>query len=100
MKKLLLASSALMAISGPAFAIPPAPFSWTGFYIGGNVGAGWDRTTYSDPGNPAFGGMPVIIQNIAPFGSSFAVNGGAGALGGVDTYRIHKTMAARVTTAR
>jgi outer membrane immunogenic protein len=27
---------------------PPPPFSWTGFYIGGNVGAAWANTSVSD----------------------------------------------------
>jgi outer membrane immunogenic protein len=34
----------------PAVYVPPAPppFSWTAFYIGGNVGAGWNTATISD----------------------------------------------------
>jgi outer membrane immunogenic protein len=35
----------------PLYKAPPAvapPFSWTGFYIGGNVGAGWNNGTVSD----------------------------------------------------
>jgi outer membrane immunogenic protein len=34
----------------PAVYVPPAPppFSWTAFYIGGNVGAGWNTGTISD----------------------------------------------------
>jgi outer membrane immunogenic protein len=62
MKKLLLGSIALgalmaaapaiaadMAPSGPVYkAPPPPPFSWTGFYIGGHIGAGWgDKHWYS-----------------------------------------------------
>jgi opacity protein-like surface antigen len=28
---------------------PPAPVSWTGFYVGGHLGAGFGRSTWSDP---------------------------------------------------
>jgi outer membrane immunogenic protein len=31
--------------------VPPAPFyyyNWTGFYIGGNLGGAWDRSTFTD----------------------------------------------------
>jgi len=40
--------------------VPPAPvYNWTGFYIGGNVGAGWGSTASSlDVGN-TFIGSPV-----------------------------------------
>jgi len=68
MKKLLLASVAgiaLLAVSSanaadlsrrpPVYKAPPpvvAPipvFTWTGCYIGGNVGGGWGRKTATDP---------------------------------------------------
>jgi outer membrane immunogenic protein len=97
LKKLLLATSALvfagqavaadlparMAVKAPVVAA--IPYSWTSCYVGGHVGAGWDRTSFSDPG---YAGTPVIggpggTQNIAPLGSSIGVNGQAGALGGV-----------------
>ena len=63
MKKLLLVSTALTVLfAGSALAAdlrrpapaytppPPTPpvFSWTGFYIGGNLGGAWARGTVSD----------------------------------------------------
>src|SRR5687767_5917717 len=56
MKKILLASVALFGFAGAAAAAdlpvrsaPPAPiiaaapiFTWTGFYVGGQVGYGWN----------------------------------------------------------
>ena len=63
MKKALLIATALIAVaSSSALAAdmrppppvytkappPPPPFSWTGFYIGGNLGAAWTNTNISD----------------------------------------------------
>ena len=62
MKKLLLVSTALTVLfcgsalaadlrrPAPAYTPPPPPpvFSWTGFYIGGNIGGAWARGTVSD----------------------------------------------------
>jgi outer membrane immunogenic protein len=97
MKKLLLASSALL-FCGPVVAadlparmsvkapvVAAVPYSWTGCYIGGHVGAGWDRTNFADPGNPDVSAPAITIQNIAPLGSSIGVNGHTAALGGVQT---------------
>lgn len=81
LKKLLLASSALViGLGGQASAGPPPIYTWTGFYVGGHVGAGWDQTTFSDPGAviPPFG----QVQSIAPLGSSIDINA-SGFLGGV-----------------
>ena len=65
MKKILLSSiagaAALMAIAPanaadlvrpPVYTAPPARvaiFTWTGCYIGGNIGWGWGRDTVSIP---------------------------------------------------
>src|SRR4051812_49924927 len=70
MKKLLLASVALLALTGAASAadlaarpyakapiMPVAP-SWTGFYIFGGAGGGiWDADTHGNTG-----GVPVTID--------------------------------------
>jgi outer membrane immunogenic protein len=95
MKKFLLLSSAIVA-AGPALAadLPakappmaaPVPYTWTGCHVGGHIGAGWDHTTYSDPGTlapPFFGGPPVLTQNFAGPGQAFSADGQAAFLGGV-----------------
>ena len=56
-KKVLLASAALALFASPGFAAdlpvkaPPMPvpvFSWTGFYVGGNVGWGWGHSVSTE----------------------------------------------------
>jgi outer membrane immunogenic protein len=49
------------------------PSSWTGCYVGGNIGAGWDRF---NAGEVAFAGIPT------PF-VDFGANTGSGLIGGV-----------------
>jgi outer membrane immunogenic protein len=67
---MLLATTALQAADMrlPVKAPPPvvAPFSWTGFYVGGNVGGVWSDTepgTYDGPVLPPFAlpGPPILI---------------------------------------
>jgi len=91
MKRILLAGTAL-AFCGPAVAadlpamrvkapvMAPAPFSWTGCYVGGQVGAGWGRKEFYDPGHDAGGG--TINQNFAPPGQSTPFDVGASVLRG------------------
>jgi outer membrane immunogenic protein len=96
MKFLLLSTTALAVLSGPVLAndvripsrspVGPALYAWTGCYVGGHAGAGWDRSTFSDPGTvavPFLGTVPVVNQNIAPPGASIGVDGPGAAIGGV-----------------
>ena len=109
-RKLLLSSVALAAISGtafaadlpsrrapPAFAPPPIPvFSWTGFYIGAQVGDAFGRDNanilgsgpFRDSPNGIIGGAHVgynfSTQSLPLFGSAFNSFGTAlGGTGGV-----------------
>jgi outer membrane immunogenic protein len=88
MKKVLLGAVAIAAaaISGSALAAdmaykvkapPPVVYDWTGFYIGGNIGGGFDGTTTGFSGSPAT--APFFGANINP--TSLAPGNG-GIIGG------------------
>jgi outer membrane immunogenic protein len=91
MKRILLATTAL-ALSSPVFAAdlapvqmplkaPPVvarPFSWTGCYVGGHLGAGWGHADFIDP-NTLFGGGLGLF---APTGTGVGIDQGAGVVGG------------------
>src|SRR5271166_3504993 len=97
MKKLLLTGVAFAAlIAGPAMAadlgapvyrrpvVAVAVYNWTGFYIGGNVGGGWENTetnyTYSSipaPNPPGFQdvfgpGGPLNVGGLSAVASAIA----------------------------
>ena len=58
MRKLCLLSTVALAMVGlssvgqaadmPVKAPPPPPFSWTGFYLGSNIGAAWAERNWND----------------------------------------------------
>jgi outer membrane immunogenic protein len=95
MKKLLTAIAALGLIGTPAFAAdmavkapPPAPapvYTWTGFYLGGNIGYGWGDSSYSFSADNGAGQglLNTGIGGITPQSGSFRTNGiiGGGQLG-------------------
>lgn len=72
---ILLASTSLsfaadLAVKAP-YAAPAAVWSWTGFYLGGHVGAGWGTTestlTALNPGGAIPGGFPIAQNSRSGF---------------------------------
>ena len=67
MKKIPATAFALMLAPTFAFAAdmpevyhaPPVLWSWTGFYIGGHVGAGFGSSSFADPAGPAIYGGSI-----------------------------------------
>jgi outer membrane immunogenic protein len=61
----IVANAADLAYKAPAPALP-TPWSWAGFYLGANVGAGWGTTEASAEVGPFFlgGGVPAITANL------------------------------------
>lgn len=45
----LISDSPVFAAGG-APSTPPGSYDWSGFYVGGHVGGGWQNTTFTDPG--------------------------------------------------
>jgi outer membrane immunogenic protein len=79
MKKFAFGMLAVVAMTGSAFAADMAPryakapaplpvmaYNWTGCYIGGNVGGGWERTQQTQIAK--VGGAAIIPNN--DFGGS------------------------------
>jgi outer membrane immunogenic protein len=73
-------SAADMAVRAPIVA-PPVVWSWTGFYFGAHVGAGWGTSEASLTGasiTPPIGGLGAVAFNLP-----FAQTSSSGFLGGV-----------------
>src|SRR5947209_171486 len=76
MKKLVIASTSVIALVGGSAAaadipvnapvyksVPPVSFSWTGFYIGGHIGAGWGHKNWFEDATQSGGGGPVGFRD-------------------------------------
>jgi len=73
------ASAADLPRKAPAYTPPPPPvYSWTGFYIGGNVGGGWgDRDVTFTANDP---GAALLLPAIGLASQSFDTSGVIGGL--------------------
>ena len=89
MKKLAIVIAAIALIGTPAFAAdmavkapppPPAPvYSWTGFYIGANIGGGWGRQSVDYAPNDPMAGL-LFLSGGGPPPVSFT---SSGVIGGI-----------------
>ena len=80
------AMAADMPLKAPAY-VPPPVVSWTGFYIGGNVGGyGASQTATTDPfPSPGFGAPAILGGGVPGFGNLPTSRGldSSGVLGGI-----------------
>ena len=60
----------------PAYVTPPVPvFTWTGFYIGGNLGAAWTQGNASDSfGNSVGAGQLAVFAGGGQVGANYQFN--------------------------
>ena len=67
----VLGTAVAGAADMPMKAPPPPPplpvFSWTGFYVGGNIGGAWSRNTWTDT---------ILLTNFNNGGNNGAFIGG------------------------
>jgi outer membrane immunogenic protein len=74
MKKVIVAAALASLVATPALAAdmlvkkapppPPAPtWSWTGFYVGANVGGGWAKSDWFEDVSGSGGGGPAGFQD-------------------------------------
>jgi outer membrane immunogenic protein len=76
--KRLSVIAVLALIGKPAFAAPPAPapvYSWTGFYVGGNVGYGWGDAGTNIAGSASTIALPTIGGGFPGNNVAFADSG-------------------------
>jgi opacity protein-like surface antigen len=57
------AQAADMAVKAPPPA-PPAPYNWSGFYVGANFGGAWTNGSLNIPNNNFYGGLTEFIGGV------------------------------------
>jgi outer membrane immunogenic protein len=107
-RQFILTSAGAIAIAGSAFAAEPAPippppvFTWTGVYLGGQIGYAWDKDNVSwtgtandlDPAAGSFAAGPQGVIGGARVGYNIQPNSWfvAGIEGSVDGTSLRKTV--------
>src|SRR4051812_4825207 len=68
-----LAIAADMRVKAPVYKAPPAAvYDWTGCYVGGNFGYGWQRTTSTDDES----GTSTFLEDAGTSNGTGVVGGG------------------------
>src|SRR5947199_7723829 len=62
---IVTASAADMAVKAAPIPMAPAPFSWTGFYVGANVGGAWTNNNGGSDFAPLFPPFIVLPPAVA-----------------------------------
>jgi len=95
MKRIVLAATAAVLTAYGASAADMAPgytkapvaavYDWTGFYVGGSVGGGWQRSATAYSSDPSYGLGPILYIFALANGvqASSLTQNGSGVLGGV-----------------
>lgn len=85
----VLAGAIVFGTFQGASAAPPSPYNWTGYYVGGHVGAGWDQNSAGIVGNsPALNALITI--GVLPSTVSTNPNGPLGGIQAGYNYQINK----------
>lgn len=58
------AHAADMELKAPPPPAVPAPYDWSGAYVGANFGAGWENGNLNIPGNNFYGGLTEFIAGV------------------------------------
>jgi outer membrane immunogenic protein len=89
MRSVLLSTAAVLFVSGNALAAdlyakappPPAAYDWSGVYVGGHIGGGWDTATFQDPSAAQVLANCCAFAFLAP-GAAASNGNGSAFLGG------------------
>lgn len=70
--KLALTAAGCISLLAPASALAQENYDWTGFYVGGNLGASWGDTSMKTRIEPGRGAAPIDPRDIAVLNAPIA----------------------------